>query len=126
MKSSGDKMYFFDTYAIIELAKGNPRYQQYADNEILTTVLNLAELHYSYLKEHQKNMARALCAKVRYHLLPISEEAALEAMEFRYEHRRKKPSTVDCLGYIIARRDGLKFLTGDQAFKALPNVEFCQ
>ena len=30
----------------------------------------------------------------------------------------------DCVGYVVAKRVGVKFLTGDREFKDMPNVEF--
>ena len=33
-------------------------------------------------------------------------------------------SHVDCIGYILARKFNVKFLTGDREFKGLENVEF--
>ena len=30
----------------------------------------------------------------------------------------------DCIGYIIAKRLGMKFLTGDKEFEGFENVEF--
>ena len=43
-------------------------------------------------------------------------------MGFRLKHGGL--SYADCIGYVIARREGMKFLTGDAAFKRLENVEF--
>jgi len=31
---------------------------------------------------------------------------------------------VDCIGYIIAKKSGVQFLTGDEHFKDFENVEF--
>ena len=33
-------VYFFDTYALIEIIKGNPNYHSYTKEEFITTKLN--------------------------------------------------------------------------------------
>ncbi|MBI4210359.1 MAG: hypothetical protein HY544_02525 [Candidatus Diapherotrites archaeon] len=56
--------------------------------------------------------------------IPINESVIIEANGFRKENKRLKMPYIDCLGYAIARSRGIKFLTGDNAFKGLENVEF--
>ena len=38
--------YYFDTYAIIELLKRNPAYEEYNQYPLITTLLNKIELHW--------------------------------------------------------------------------------
>jgi len=45
------QVYFFDSYAIIELLKGNPSYKEYRNALCLTTKLNLFEVYYCLLRE---------------------------------------------------------------------------
>jgi len=47
-------------------------------------------------------------------------------MKKRLEYGRRKVnlSHADALGCEVAQRMGMKFLTGDEAFKGLENVEF--
>ena len=49
-----------------------------------------------------------------------------EAMKFRLKMKRKMKdlSYVDALGYQIANRMNIPFLTGDMAFEGVSNVEF--
>jgi len=113
---------FLDTYALIEIAKGNKRYEKYLAERIILTWLNLIELYYAILRDFDEIEAK----KHYYFYLPfvkeIADEAVFEAMRFRLEHRVL--SYADCIGYVIAKREGMKFLTGDVAFKGLENVEF--
>jgi hypothetical protein len=53
--------------------------------------------------------------------LPVDVEPA---MVFRYLHREKEFSFTDAIGYQISQRNGLRFITGDVAFKGFQNVEF--
>jgi predicted nucleic acid-binding protein len=38
--------------------------------------------------------------------------------------KEKELSIPDCIGFVIAKRLGAKFLTGDKAFEKKENVEF--
>ena len=48
------------------------------------------------------------------------------ASEIRIQERKneKKLSLIDCLGYVIAKSLGMRFLTGDREFEGMANVEF--
>ncbi len=114
---------FFDTYALVEIAKGNPRYRKYLDVEKITlTKLNLIELYYAILRDFNEAEAK----KHYFFYLPfareITDEVVFAAMRFRLGHRSL--SYADCIGYAAAMRGGDKFLTGDAKFRGLENVEF--
>ena len=47
-----------------------------------------------------------------------------EANELKLKINRRDVSYVDCLGYTLAKKLGVKFLTGDEQFKDMENVEF--
>lgn len=119
-------MYFFDTYAIFEIINGNPGYARFKDEQIVTGVLNVGELYYGLLKELSKTKTDRLVAQLKPHVVEINIGIIKEAMLFRHSHRRKKMSMVDCVGYILATRHKMKFLTGDVAFLDMPNVEFAK
>ncbi len=56
----------------------------------------------------------------------FSDDDIKEAMKMRLRLKAGKTSLsyADALGYHLAKKLGMKFLTGDDAFKHLPNVEF--
>ena len=56
----------------------------------------------------------------------INPELVKETANFRFKEIRRKFSYVDCLGYIIAKENKIRFLTGDIRFKGMPNVMFVQ
>src|SRR3989338_208012 len=116
--------YFFDTYAIIEIIRENKNYEQYFEEEIVTSVLNLGELYYSLLKEKGENEANNWHEKLKQAALAVNAEVIRKAMKFRYDNKNKNLSFIDCVGYKMAEEKGLIFLTGDKEFKELPNVEF--
>ena len=50
--------YFFDTYALYEIFNQNANYKKYSNNiNIITTRLNLMELHYGLLLKYGINIA---------------------------------------------------------------------
>jgi len=116
--------YFFDTYAIVEIIEENKNYERYKEEDIITSILNVGELYYSLLKEKDEKTAESWHEKLKQSALLIDAEIIKKAMKFRFENKNKKFSFIDCVGYIIAKERGLRFLTGDEGFKDMENVEF--
>ena len=114
--------YFFDTYALIEVARGNPNYASYTDCGVITTIFNLAELNYNLKKEKNKTTADKITDKFKDAVVSVTADDVKEAMDTKTKHR--KMSIPDAIGYTIAKRHGVKFLTGDEDFRAFKNVEF--
>ena len=120
--------YFFDTYALIEIEKGNKNYKPYMKAEIITTKLNLIEFYNSLLVDFNEEVADRKFEVYVDNCVLVMDEDIKNGVKFRMQMRNKnklyKPSFVDCIGYVIALRFAVKFLTGDNAFKDLDNVEF--
>jgi len=116
--------YFFDTYAIIEILKANPLYAKYSNVKAIITILNLIELHYKLLRDFNEKLADELMSEYSKYLVDIDNNIIKEANEFKLINKGKKLSMPDAVGYATALRYGVKFLTGDRAFKDLKNVEF--
>ncbi|HJX05205.1 MAG TPA: PIN domain-containing protein [Candidatus Nanoarchaeia archaeon] len=125
LKPVDSKAYFFDTYAFIEAINGNKNYQPYMKGStIITTMLNLMELHYITLKDIGERMADTHYEFFKGLAIEISDDIIKKANRFRYANRKKGLSYVDCISYTIARMRGIPFLTGDNAFKGMEGVEF--
>lgn len=116
--------YFFDTYAIMEVVKGNRNYEPFKGAEAFTSVLNLTELHYHVARPFGMELANSLISKWSRKVLSFGNDDLEEMTKFKLANGQKKFFLPDSLGYILALRHGLKFLTGDEAFRNLPNVEF--
>lgn len=116
--------FFADTYALIEIVGGNPRYHSYLQHTLLTTIFNLIELYYSFLKDYGKATADLYFREYSRNIIPISETAVAFGMAFKLEHKMENLSYADCIGYALALELGIKFLTGDQKFQDKPKVEF--
>ena len=117
-----EQAYFFDTYAFFEIIRGNPAYEKYKDVGAITTVFNLAELNYGLKKETSKEKADKITDKYFPLLVEVAAKELKEAMNLKI--KKKKLSIPDAIGYTIAKSCGVKFLTGDQEFEKMNNVEF--
>ena len=113
---------FFDTYALFEVIRGNPNYKAYQDIMVITTVFNLAELNYGLKKETGQKTADDFTDKFAFSVVAVTVSDVKEAMSLRF--KKKDLSIPDAIGYTVAQRLGLKFLTGDDDFKDMPEVEF--
>ena len=116
--------YFLDTYALIEIVKGNKNYEKFLSFEIFTSLYNLYEFYFILLKDYNNVIAHKFFEKFREKVVNIEDEYIFEASKFKLDNLKKRLSYVDCLGYIIAFKLGVKFLTGDKEFEKFENVEF--
>lgn len=128
MKSSGkikmDDAYFFDTYAILEILKKNDKYLKYKDSKIVLTIFNLVELHYQILREFGEELANKILDEYSEFAMNVDIDIIKEANKFKLLHKKQKMSAPDVVGYKMAKKLGIKFLTGDKEFENLENVEF--
>lgn len=119
--------FFFDTYALYEIIRGNPRYKKFSSGvAMVTTRLNLMELCYGLLLKLNcdKKTVEDYYNEFLDYAIEIDDSTIKKAIYFKYENRKKDLSYVDCIGYVIAIERGIKFLTGDEQFKSFQRVEF--
>ncbi len=116
--------YFWDSYAIIELEKGNINYKNYSEEPIILTIFNLAEVYWNFLNELGEKEANKLYDCYKPAIVEIKDEILKEAIKFRKENKKNDLSYTDCIGYVYAKKNNLKFLTGDKEFENMANVEF--
>ena len=114
--------YFFDTYALFEILAGNKNYEKYFNCSIIITIFNLVEFNYNLKKEMAKEKANSLTADYKDFAVEVEFKDILEAMDLKTKNRQL--SIPDAVGYVIAKKYGVKFLTGDEDFKNFENVEF--
>ncbi len=119
-------MFFFDTYALIEIIKGNPNYKDYAKHPFLVTRLNLMELYYSLLRLFDEKKAEYYFELFLPLCVPVKNRTIKSAMRFRLYQRKKKNliSYIDCIGYFVALENDVRLITGEKNFLGLRNVEF--
>lgn len=116
---------FYDTYALIELAKHNPAYSDYKDNKgIIITHLNILEFIYFLIREKQESKISDTFEQLERYVNDYDQDILIKAVKMKFKFKGEKLSFVDCIGYCLAMKLGIKFLTGDEKFKSMPNVEF--
>lgn len=119
-----EKVFFFDSYAIVEIIKGNPNYKSFTNVNIITTKLNVFEVYYGLLRDVGEKEAEDFLDKYYQFIIDFDENIIKEASKFKLENRKRNLSMADCIGYTLAKKINIKFLTGDKEFENLPNVEF--
>ena len=115
--------YVFDTYAIMEIISGNENYDFYLDSEIIINNFIFAELCYNLHRDKDKKVRETLDKYSKF-INSVKPEWIEEAMQFRIRWKDRSVSMTDCISYIMARKIGIKFLTGDKEFEKLDDVEF--
>ena len=116
--------YFLDTYALIEIIKGNSKYAKYLKSKLHTSIFNLYELYYNLIREFDEDTAKKYFIQFKQILIRFTDEDIFQASQFKLKHSAQKLSYTDCIGYAISISYNLKFLTGDKEFKYLDNVKF--
>jgi|SRR3989344_8668456 len=116
---------FYDSYAIIEYVNGNFSYERYfKEYEGVTTLYDVMEVFYIVLREEGEEKAKDVLDLLKPIIIYPTIEDAEKAMRFKLKHKEKKYSYADCLGYIMAKINKIKFLTGNEGFRNIKNVEF--
>jgi len=117
--------FFYDSYALLAIVFGQTSYTPYTSGtKIVTTLMNLYEAYYILLQKNLVGEARQMFERFLPFCTPLHPHTIIDAANFRLINSRKKISYVDALGYSIAQQLHVHFLTGDDAFKDMPNVEF--
>src|SRR3989344_678178 len=126
MKQEKDGIkYFWDTYALVELENGNPKYARYSDEPVVLSIFNLVEIFWVILNQFSEKEAEEVYDTYKTAVVEINDETLKEAIKFiKKIYKNKKISYADSIGYTYALRNNLRFLTGDKEFEDLDNVEF--
>ena len=119
-----DSLYFFDSYAVIEILRNNENYKKYASAIVFLTKLNLFEVYYAILRQDGQRQADSFLSQHASFAVDYDENVITEAAQLKFFYKSRKISMADAIGYIIAKKRNIKFLTGDQQFKDLENVEY--
>lgn len=114
--------YFFDTYAFLEIFNRNPNYHQYVGARMHITKLNLFEMYFTLLRTEGESVAEHYAKEYAPFIVTYGLQTIASAAKIKM--RNRQISMTDAIGYATALRLGVKFLTGDKAFKGMPNVEY--
>jgi len=119
------KQFYFDTYALIEISKGSPKYKQYKEEvKVMLNNLNLLEFSYFLIKEGKEKEIIEIFNKFLKFNVEYDKDILIKAAEMKFKFLKERLSFIDCIGYNIAKKYNVKFLTGDEKFRNKENVEF--
>mgnify|MGYP001573500077 CR=1 FL=1 len=125
MKVRNISKFYLDTYALIEIYKGNPKFEKYKEGiKIILNRLNLFEFAYVLIKEGKENDINDVFRNYSKFNADYDDEALVEAAEMKFRHLKDRLSFIDCIGYVLAKKNNAKFITGDERFRHKENVEF--
>jgi predicted nucleic acid-binding protein len=113
-----------DTYALIEISNGNPKFVEYLDSDFIITDLTLVEFYSVILREYNEQTADYWFKKLEQYSVSAEKLILKEAVKFRYENKKSGISFFDAVGYIFSIKKGCLFVTGDKEFRNFKNVEF--
>ena len=115
--------FVFDTYALLEIIRGNRDYEPYLSKGIIINNFIFAEFCYILIRSDYPYASKYL-EKYKEFIFNLNPQVIKEAMSFRYKNKKKNLSIPDCVSYFQAKELGIKFLTGDKEFANMENVEF--
>lgn len=115
--------YFIDASAMLEIAKGNPNFEQFLNEELTTSIHSLHELHSLLLKETSKENAENIFSKFRHLSINHDDSTLLKASHLMHESEVKISNT-DAIGFVLAMEKDCKFLTSNESLKSLNNTLF--
>jgi len=115
--------FVFDSYAILEILKGNKNYLKYENEEVIINNFIFAELCYIFYREREPKTEEYIHEYSKF-INSVKPEWIDEAMKFRVKWKDRNVSITDCVSYIMAKKLEIKFLTWDKEFQNADNVEF--
>ena len=119
--------FFADSYALIEMLKGNENYQSFQSEQLITTEFNICEVGFAVCREYPASATRFLMTVRKMVVIQETRDedyCAGAAQRKLATGEGKKLSTIDCVGYSVANRLNIPFLTGDREFADMDNVQF--
>jgi len=115
---------YLDTYVLVEITRGNPKFAAYLTENFILSDLTLAEFYSVVLREQGEEAAEGWAHKLATYSEPVDLETLLAAVRFRRENKGTNMSFIDAVGYTCSRLRGYAFVTGDKAFEKCDGVEY--
>jgi predicted nucleic acid-binding protein len=120
-------IYFYDSYAVMAYLSDNPHYRRYfEENDGILTKLHLIEVSYRTMELHGEEAATQVVTLFAKYVIDFGPADIVASTKLRLKLKKtgRNISYADALGYYLALKNKLKFLTGDREFEGLDNVEF--
>ncbi len=119
-------MLCLDTYALIEIRVGNPKFTWIINKEFIIPDLTMAEFYSVLYRNIDESTAEYWHKKFSFYCRVVSRDILIKAVKFRIDNKKEELSFFDCVGYMYALENNLKFVTGDGKFKDREGVLFIQ
>jgi len=113
-----------DTYALVEINNGNPKFSGLLNNDLVITDITMAEFYALMYRAYDLKTADYWHKRLSFFCKAVSREILLKAVKFRVDNCKQNLSFFDCVGYLYALENNMKFVTGDKEFKSRKGVEF--
>ena len=117
-------MLCLDTYALVEIGLNNPKYSNILNERFVIPDLTMAEFYSLLYKQGHENEAEYWYKRLAAYCHPVSKETLIKSLKYRIDNKKENLSIFDCVGYIFALENNMKFVTGDKAFKNKESVLF--
>ena len=115
-------MYCLDTYALVEIAEGNPKFVFLLKEKFVIPSITLAEFFWVVLRDKSEEDAVYWSEKLLSFSVDVSISTLIRAQKFRYVNRKRNISFFDSAGYFFAQDNDYLFVTGDKEFKNMKGV----
>ncbi len=115
-----------DTYALMEVSNGNPKFSLLMKEDFVITDPTMAEFYLIIRKKHNDQTAQYWHKRLAPFCKPVARQTMINALIFREENKKSEISIFDSIGYIFAAENGHDFVTGDKEFKGRKGVMFLQ
>ncbi|OGI64939.1 hypothetical protein A2642_02440 [Candidatus Nomurabacteria bacterium RIFCSPHIGHO2_01_FULL_39_10] len=115
-----------DTYTLVEIEAGNPKFAKFLNEEFVITDLTMAEFYGDLYKKYDQKTAEYWLKKLSPFCQTVSRDIIIQAVQYRIDNKSQNLSFFDCIGYLFSLHHNIKFVTGDKEFRHKENVEFIQ
>ena len=119
-------MLCLDTYALVEIWKANPKFSEIFSQDFVITDPTMAEFYIFLYKNESEILADEWHKKLAAYCRCVSRYVLIESLKYRTDNKKENLSIFDCIGYIYALENNMKFVTGDKFFKNKEGVLFIQ
>ncbi len=114
----------FDTYALMEIYKGNPQFSFLMNEPFVIPDLTMAEFYKVLLRERDETTADNWMKQFVFYCRQVNLDILIKAIRFQQDNKKKNFSLFDAVGYVFAAENKCDFVTGDIAFREMPGVLF--
>ena len=113
-----------DTYALVEISNGNPRFASLLSEEIVIPDLTMAEFYGDLYRKYGLKTAEYWHRRLSLLCQTVQRDILIKAVRYRFDNKKQNLSFFDCVGYTFAQEHKIVFVTGDKEFKEKEGVEF--